>query len=231
MDERKQSLDGLLATVPQIKRCGQLKPEEQLLISSHPRLNALLQGGMRFGELIEWGMPRGRGGREIIALFLAQATRAASQPQDPDATDSSWCLWVTSDPDFVVYPPAWVARGVDLSHMRFACSKRILDELKPVFLDPFFKVIVLDDPRRLTAGDYSFLAHQARVHQQLIMILRNHFLTIRRGNVWAHVRLNGWYDAFSSRFFLQMIKGGHLRCRGGVCSRSPFLQEGDDNDQ
>ena len=224
MDERKQSLAGLLATEPQIKRCDPREPQAPQLASSHPRLNAMLQGGMRFGEMVEWGMPRGRGGREIIALFLAQATHAID---GPGSLDASWCLWVSSDPDLVTYPPAWSARGVDLSRMRFACSQRVIDDLKPAFMDPFFKVIVLDDPHRLAAGDYAFLAHQARIHRQLIMILRNHFLTARRGNVWAHLRLNGWYNPIASRLSIQIIKGGHLSCRGGNCGSSPLLQEGD----
>ena len=218
MHERNQSVAELLATTSQVKRCGELEPSEPLLASTHPRLNALLQGGIRFGEMVEWGMPRGRGGREIIALFLAQATSAPHPPHD-----AMWCLWVSSDAEFVVYPPAWAARGVDLSRLRFAVSQRIIDDLKPVFMDPFFRVIVLDDPHRLSVGDHAFLMHQARIHKQLIMILRNYFLTARRGNVWAHLRLNGWHDPFSSRFYLQMIKGGHLACRGGVCGSIPQL--------
>ena len=111
-------------------------------------------------------MPLGTGGREVILAFLAQATNQLAP---------CWCLWVHSQPQMEVYAPAWLARGVNLSRICFAHTKNPVSSLKPVFLDSFFRVIILDMPSGLSREDEAFLVQKIRRQNQLIIIIRNFF--------------------------------------------------------
>lgn len=168
------------------------------LASPLPLLNQCLAGGLPYGSLSEWGLPLGMRGREVILAFLATATSTPS---------SVWVLWAHARSSIQVYPPAWQARGVDLRKMRFVKSKRLMHDLKPLFMDPFFKVIILDAPGRLIDEDYGFLARQARRHKKIIMVLHDHFLSTRKGNVWAKLRVNAWQDFSSRKMCLRVMRG------------------------
>lgn len=168
------------------------------LASSLPLLTECLEGGIPFGSLSEWGLPLGLGGRELVLSFLAEATRVPR---------SMWTLWTHSRSRIDVYPPAWRARGVHLPAVRFARAQDPIQQLKPLFLDPFFKVIVIDAPPNLHDEDYSFLARQARAHNKIIMVLHDYFLSPRQGNVWARIRMNGWLDSSSRKMCLRVLRG------------------------
>ena len=165
----------------------------EILHSSIPALNKFLESRIHYGQLCEWGAPWGQGVREVITSFL---------PSIP----SVWKLWVHSDEKTIINAPAWEARGINMQRMRFAYCTAPLEELKPIFLDPFFKVIILDNPK-LSYDDCAFLAQRARENQQAIFILRNYFLSNRKGNVWAKVRLNCWHDQLSDQFYIRPIRG------------------------
>lgn len=163
-----------------------LKAAPAVLQSNIPALDSLLAGGIRPGRIVEWGLQPGRNGRRIPALFL--------RGEIPPA------VWIYSSADAVVYAPAWGAFGIALSRLFFIESEKVFRELKPLFLEDTFKIIVIDAPRRCTKGDLSFAAAQARLNRQIIFLIRNHFLSIKRGNAFAQTRINcaqhqqGFYD-------------------------------------
>ena len=177
-------------------RASSFKSLSSRLPSDHPSLDALLEGGLRFGELSEWGMPFGCGGRQVILAYLAQATQSAQ-----------WSLWVSGKDQVEVYPPAWSAQGVSLKWTRFAYSKNPVQDLRPLFLDPFFRVIVLDAPSKFSGEDCAFLAQQARKYGQAVILLRDYFLSEKYGNIWARLRLNCWQEVTEKRFHLQVVRG------------------------
>lgn len=173
-----------------------LAPSDSLLPSGHAQLDASLDGGLRWGELSEWGMPWAQTQREIILRFLVQAQK-----------DPTWILWIYGRPDISINPLAWQAHGLNLSWLRFAQAQRPLLELKPVFLSGLFRIIVLDGIERLSDDDCGFLARQARRYKQLIMIIHHQSLSSDRGNVWARVRINCWFDTQTQSISAEILKG------------------------
>lgn len=186
--------------IPQLSPGTDLLAPCYSLASSIPVLNETLEGGLRWGELCEWGCPWGCGGREVIIRFLC------SLPSDYQQ-QTNWCLWVQGQDDVNIYPPAWEAQGVDLAYIRFTSSQNPVKDLKPVFLSSLFKIIILDCPQTLSAEDCQFLARQARQYRQIIILIRNYFLSPKKGNIWAKLRLNCWRQHLSEKFFIKVIKG------------------------
>src|SRR5690606_35424048 len=117
--------------------------------SNFKELDEFLEGGLPVGRVSEWGMPLGQGGRSLLISWLA---RLKDQPL---------ILWCSSHKQMQVYPPAWVSRGVALERVRFAVSAKPLAELRPVFMEPLFPIIILDCPRGFTEDDCAFLARRA----------------------------------------------------------------------
>lgn len=169
------------------------------LASGIPRLDAALEGGFPLGAMSECGMPMGRGGRRLLLPFVSQATRREEEP--------SWIIWIMRSGPLKVFPPAWLARGVDPRYWVVATSDKPLEELHRVFVRPFFRFIILDAPERLSAEDCAFLNRQARKNRQAIVILRPYFLSHKQGNVWARLRLNAWWDSSRREFSLQVLRG------------------------
>ncbi|SMF72672.1 hypothetical protein SAMN06296036_12725 [Pseudobacteriovorax antillogorgiicola] len=182
-----------------LSNAAQLATQRLHLPSSISQVNQALEGGLRWGELSEWGSPWGSGGRELIIRFLSPLHQASQEPY--------WCLWIQGQEGVNVYPPAWEAKGVNLKYIRFTKSLNPIKDLKPVFLNPFFKVIVLDCPQQLSAEDCQFLSRQARCHRQSIILIRNYFLSPKKGNVWAKLRLNCWHNHLHNQFYLKVVKG------------------------
>jgi len=161
----------------------------------------LLEGGLPFGGVTEFGVPLGKEGRALVLKFLAGATRGG-----PDLAPL-WTLWISAPGDFQVFPPACFVRGVLPSRMVFTCSDVPLRDLKRVFIHPLFRLIVLDAPPRFSREDGFFLDHQARLNHQLVLLLRNFFLSNRQGNIWAKRRLNCWKRHGSGQFVIRVIRG------------------------
>jgi hypothetical protein len=122
-------------------------------------------------------------------------------------TKPIWTLWVSSHDDFTVFPPAWFAKGVSPSRIVFTHSEAPAQDLKRAIINPLFKLIVLDSPRRFSKDDCFFVNTQARFNQQVIVLLRNFFLSNKQGNVWAKLRLNCWKQQSSGRFILKTVRG------------------------
>ena len=112
-------------------------------------LDQFLEGGIPLGAVSEWGVPLGGGGREVILSWLNGHHTKKEAP---------WALWVSGHHNLRINPPAWLARGVALSRTRFAWTSRPLVDLKPVFMESPFQVIVIDSPRSFTEEDCAFLA-------------------------------------------------------------------------
>lgn len=204
------------------------------LSSGISALDHFFDGGLPYGSVVEWGLPLGLGGHEIVLAFLAQAAQSQTTPSE-NPLNPKWILWSSGRPELTVYPPAWHARGVNLEYIRFAKSTKPVEDLKPLFLDPFFKIIVLDAPKDFSEDDCAFIARQARAHGQLILILRDFFLGPRRGNVWARYRVNcARLSSMHSRYGLPLhggrqggfpgendtLEGASLPGRGLICLRS-----------
>lgn len=196
MRSQKHAVNQVLTQIPSLFMADVSEAPTRCLASSIRALDQFLDGGLRFGSLTEWGSPLGRGGREVILQYL----QCAEHHKD-------WCLWVCGQQDVRVYPPAWSARGVELSKIRFTYSDHPVRDLKPVFLDPFFRVIVLDVTRSLSLDDCAFLAQRARANRQAIIIVRDYFLSEKRGNVWAQLRLNCWQQEDGKRYHIRVVRG------------------------
>lgn len=180
-----------------------MPPEPTSLSSGHALLDEFLDGGLRWGELSEWGMPWGQSLRDIILWFLIHAQGRHEEP--------CWILWIYGQNDISINPLAWQARGLDLSWVRFAHAQQPVRELKPIFLSHFFRIIVIDGAQRLNEDDCAFLARQARRQQQMIILLRSYPLSQGRGNVWAKTRVNCWQDMQQQKVFAKIIKGRQPR--------------------
>jgi hypothetical protein len=175
------------------RRASALTQQSRLLASGIAPLDRALGGGLAFGTLAEWGLPPGRQGLRILLQFFLR-----SKPL---------VLWVSSDDESSVYPPAWAALGIELKQMYFVCTQEPLRQLQPVFFEPVFEVIVLHRPGYLSPGDFAFLAQQARKMRQLIIITRPYFLHAQKGNAHMRVRANAYYEFSSRRSVVHGVKG------------------------
>jgi hypothetical protein len=168
------------------------------------RLDDFLEGGLPLGSVSEWGAPLGHGGRDSLLAWLARATQGQAVEL---GNGPAWVLWAHARRNLVVYPPAWMARGVRLERMRFACTPAPLADLRPVFLEPFFRLLILDAPRQFSEEDCAFVARQARAQGQTVVVVRDTLLGSHQGNVWARLRLNAWYDDETRQHRLQVVRG------------------------
>jgi len=147
------------------------------------------------GKIIEWGLPEGRHGRSIPLLFL----RGDIPPS----------IWIYADNGADIYAPAWSSHGVDLERLFFIKADQPVKQLRPLFLDNIFKIIIIDSPKKLLKGDLAFIHHQARENRQIIFLIRNHFLSAKNGNPLASVRLNCWLNS-KGKYSINIIKGKNV---------------------
>ncbi len=146
------------------------------------------------GDVIEWGIPPGLNGRLIPLQFLKQ--------------DVPTSVWIYHHHGLAIFASSWISHGVDLSRLYFIASSNPVRELRPLFLEDTFKRIIIDSPKTLTNGDLAFITRQARQHHQIIFLIRHYFLSQKRGNAYASLRLNTWQGQ-SGEFSIQVIKGSH----------------------
>lgn len=165
-------------------------------------MDKALGGGLPHGSLIEWGAPIGSEGRQLLLPFLANSTYGMQ-------SNPSFCLWANGHKDLAVFPPAWIARGICPSRLVFADGFRRLEDIKRVFASPLFGVVVVDLARGQSChpSDYLYLRQQASLYDKIIIVLRPYFLSNKRGNPAARLRLNSWRDHKSGIYHLRLIKG------------------------
>ncbi|MBU3917941.1 hypothetical protein KKA14_20630, partial [bacterium] len=60
---------------------------------------------------------------------------------------------------------------------------------------------------RFTRDDCFFVKTQAKRNHQLVILLRNFFLSNNLGNVWAKLRFNCWKQPGAGRFVIKIIRG------------------------
>lgn len=144
------------------------------------------------GDLIEWGIPPGLNGRLIPLQLLKQ--------------DIPLSVWIYHHHGLGVFASSWISHGVDLQRLFFICSAHPVRELRPIFLEDTFKRIIIDAPHKFSTGDMAFVSQQARKQGQIIFLIRHYFLTEKRGNPHASLRINTWQSGNRS-FSLQLIKG------------------------
>ncbi len=144
------------------------------------------------GDLVEWGIPPGMNGR-LIPLQLLKG-------QIPPS------LWIYHHHGLGVFASSWISHGVDLDRLFFICSENPVRELRPIFLEDTFKRIIIDSPKKFNDGDMAFVSQQARKHGQIVFLIRHFFLSPKRGNPCARLRINTWQSGTGS-FSLQIVKG------------------------
>jgi hypothetical protein len=144
------------------------------------------------GDLVEWGIPPGLNGRLIPLQLLKQ--------------DIPPSVWIYHHHGLGVFASSWISHGVDLQRLFFICSENPVRELRPLFLEDTFKRIIIDAPRKFSSGDMAFVSQQARKHGQIVFLIRHFFLSEKRGNPYASLRINTWQSGQHS-FSLHTIKG------------------------
>ena len=149
---------------------------------------------IRPGDLVEWGIPPGFNGRLIPLQLLKQ--------------DIPLSVWIYHHHGLGVFASSWISHGVDLQRLFFIAAENPVRELRPLFLEDTFKRIIIDAPRRFSDGDMAFVSQQARKQGQIVFLIRHYFLSPRRGNPHASLRLNSWQSGKRS-FSLQIIKGSN----------------------
>jgi len=163
-------------------------------------LDLFFGGGLPLSSFIECGFPMGREGRRILLPFLTNASRGLQY-------NAAFVLWVNGYDNLEVFAPAWFARGLAPDKTVFAQSSDVLVELKQVFLNPLFKVIVIDSPQFFSSADCLFLRRMAKKNRQVILLLRNYFLTNKKGNIACALRFNAWCEHTHEVMVLQAVKG------------------------
>jgi hypothetical protein len=172
-------------------RC--VHPAQQSMMGSGiEALDSAFAGSVRPGNIIEWGIPQGRNGRLIPLLFL----RHNAQPT----------VWIYGAEELQVYAPAWASFGVDLENLFFIRCREPVKQLRPLFLDNSFRIIVLDGPEKLSRGELAFISQQARHNGQLVFLIRNYFLSAGRGTAVAASRVNCWRNG-QGAYSINFIKG------------------------
>ncbi|NBV41348.1 hypothetical protein EBR96_01065 [bacterium] len=163
--------------------------------STNGQITQFLGGGLPKGAISEFGIPLGYSGRCVIADFVSQLTQSGQL-----------CLWVNSHSNLKVYPPAWLARGIDPLKWVVANTTRPLRDLKAALIQPIFQLVVLDATQRnLSTEDIAYIGLQARLHRYAVVIIRPHLLSNQRGNTWAKLRVN--IVPHHNRLHLTVIKG------------------------
>lgn len=175
-----------------IKKASDLCGISTRLPSGINRIDRLLKGGLALGEVSEWGMPRGRRGRQVIVQFIRQFPEPS--------------LWV-SNSENRIFPPSWSALGVNLKKTYFTECTEPVKELRPLFLEPLIKLIVIDRPQVLKDQDVAFLKQQVSKTGQTILVLRSYFLNAKRPNPLFRRRYNCSFDAHRATYTLRILRG------------------------
>lgn len=185
----------------------------QRLSCGNAALDAFFGGGLPIGAVTECGMPLGRGGRNLLLPYLRAASRGSAEGHATNALSLQhdwWVLWVTRDDELQPLPVSWLARGIKAERLVFAATQEPLQDLQRVFIRPFFQMIVLDRPARLTRDDCAFLSRQARQQNLTVVLVRDYFLSHTRGNVWAQMRVNAWIR--QDVLVAKTLRGGEEQC-------------------
>ncbi len=165
-------------------------------------LDLILDGGISPGKLYEFGMPPGFEGRKILMSLLKGLTE-----------DKVKVIWISPSDRYLLNPAMFFAHNVDLSCIRFAFTNQPLEDLKALFFESLFQVIILDSPGLIKKDIFSFLNKQTRENRQIILILRDYLLKNEIGNIWSQARINCYpersipssrYESDTRPFFIKL---------------------------
>lgn len=177
-----------------------LQKKTPRIFSGIKPVDQFLRGGIPQDSVTEIGAPLGKGGRELLLIFLGAAIKKM-KPSQP------WILWVSCQREVELYPPALFSYGIHPERTLFTTSLSPLKELNRVFMSAFFKLIIIDSPRGIKQSDHSFLSTRARLNSQSIILLRDFFLSNSNGNIWARFRFNCWQRHQTRQLCFTGIKG------------------------
>lgn len=182
--------------------------QHQLLRSGIDALDTCF-AAVKPGDVIEWGIPPGLNGRLIPLQFLKKTIPVS--------------IWIYHHHGLGIFASSWISHGVDLQRLFFICSEQPVKELRPLFLEDTFKRIIIDAPKKFSTGDLAFVSQQARKHQQVVFLIRHYFLSQKRGNPYASLRINSWQND-NNGFSLQVIKG-HKTGRINIAAKDVYEHE------
>ncbi|MFT5505049.1 MAG: hypothetical protein ACI8XC_002767 [Gammaproteobacteria bacterium] len=179
--------------------------DDWILHSGIKTLDQIFQSS-KSGDLIEWGIPPGLNGRLIPLQFLKKDIPAS--------------VWIYHHQNLSVFASSWISHGVNLDRLFFIGSDHPVKQLRPLFLDDCFQRIIIDSPRLFSTGDMAFVSHQARKKGVIVFLIRRYFLSAKRGNPYASLRLNAWQNSHED-FVIQTIKAHATRRH--IIRRHEFL--------
>lgn len=207
--DRKHLKSELLARFPTLclETSVNYNKQEKLTLGI-PLVDQFLNGGLPFGKVTELGMPLGKEGRSLLVKLLAHHQTPVQK--------AFRVLWISCFPGISIYPPAWFVRGVSEKDTIFTYSEKPITELKRAIMHSFFKMIILDSPKGLSRDDSLFLSTQAKKNNQVIILVRDFFLSNLKGNIWAQLRLNCWRRPQNRQYVIRVVRGlpsGELRMK------------------
>jgi hypothetical protein len=176
-------------------RCLPAQNNDQALHSGIKTLDRIFQSS-KSGDLIEWGIPPGLNGRLMPLQFLKGDIPAS--------------VWIYHHLNLSVFASSWISHGANLDRLFFIGSDHPVKQLRPLFLDDCFQRIIIDSPRHFSTGDMAFVNHQARKKGVIVFLIRRYFLSAKRGNPYASLRLNAWQNS-NQDFVIQTIKADVTR--------------------
>jgi predicted ATP-dependent serine protease len=206
-----KELGGKLSLAKEMNVPGYLK-------TGLPKLDECLGGGLEVGGVSEWGMPSGHGSRILLMNLITRLTN--DHKQKP-------VLWVLGQPGVKVFATAWMSLGVEMSKILFANSFKPLKDLREVFMEPAFSLVVLDSPKSFSKEEYAFISKQAQKNSMHVAFLQNYLLSEKIGNVWARKRLNckSEHDLLGN-FQVKMLRGGNQKKCSIRLTHGDFLSVG-----
>lgn len=166
------------------------------LKSNLPALDELFSESFTPGKIIEWGLPQGQNSRILPLLFLRGSIPATA--------------WIYSQQNHDIYPPSWSCLGVHLNRIFFICSNEPVKQLRPLFLENTFKVLIIDSPKKFSKGDLNFVTQKIRENGQILFLIRNYLLSSKLGNPFAKLRVNCTQDK-KNHYCIQFVKGKSLK--------------------
>lgn len=173
---------------------GFIKNKKRDLITSGFKLvDEALAGGLKLGNVVEFGIPEGQSGRRFVLQFLIH-----KKPKT---------LWIYNSSNSRIYPPSWESLGVDLNQTFFVSSPSCLADLKQVFTSRFFDLIIIDQKKNPSRDEWTFFSLQARRMNKLIIVIKPSRLRISSGNPFAKTRANVWFDFSDQHYQMEPIKG------------------------
>lgn len=191
----------------ELKLASSVGKPSRLIASSIDAVDYIFEGGIKLGEITELGIPAGMDGRKIIYRFIRQAAKYHGY----------YSAWINCCLTRTIYPLNMYAYGVDPTRIFFANSINPTKDLYHLFLSEQFKIIVIDSPTKFSKKDQNFLLRCARRNETSIILIKDHFLSNKYGNIWSAKRINIYSEPKTNELVIYSMKGAAKirRLKGG----------------